>query len=192
MKRSFVCALVLLFGLVGQAFAGAATDVVKAKQTALRDLLGATAPDAAKLAAIYDQLLDDPALAAAALGSEWAPRSAAEQAQFTDLFKQLVRRSYQRDLEARLRDDITYVGETTAAGTTLVKTRIKPKAPGGTAVDIAFKMVKTGGAWRVQDIVTGSISLVAAYRGQFTKIIKKDGFPVLIQKLKDKLAKGDV
>jgi phospholipid transport system substrate-binding protein len=36
------------------------------------------------------------------------------------------------------------------------------------------------------------VSLVSSYRSQFTKIIKKDGFVALIQKMKDKLAKGDI
>jgi phospholipid transport system substrate-binding protein len=44
----------------------------------------------------------------------------------------------------------------------------------------------------VQDIVTEGVSLVSSYRSQFTKIVKKDGFPALIQKMKDKLAKGDI
>jgi phospholipid transport system substrate-binding protein len=34
--------------------------------------------------------------------------------------------------------------------------------------------------------------LVSSYRSQFTKIVKKDGFPTLITKMKDKIAKGDV
>ena len=53
-------------------------------------------------------------------------------------------------------------------------------------------MVQKNGAWRVQDIITEGVSLVSSYRCQFTKIVKKDGFPTLIQKMKDKLAKGDV
>ena len=44
----------------------------------------------------------------------------------------------------------------------------------------------------VATIVTESVSLVSSYKSQFTKIIKKDGFPALITKMKDKLAKGDV
>jgi phospholipid transport system substrate-binding protein len=53
-------------------------------------------------------------------------------------------------------------------------------------------MVQKGGAWKVGDIVTEGVSLVSSYRSQFTKIIKKDGFPALVQKMKDKIAKGDV
>ena len=47
------------------------------------------------------------------------------------------------------------------------------------------------GKWVVQDIETEGVSLVTSYRGQFLKIIKKDGFGKLIEKMKDKLAKGE-
>ena len=40
--------------------------------------------------------------------------------------------------------------------------------------------------------MTEDVSLVSSYRSQFTKIIKKDGFARLIQKMKDKLAKNDI
>ena len=53
-------------------------------------------------------------------------------------------------------------------------------------------MQEKNGAWRVTDIVTEGVSLVSSYRSQFTKIVKKDGFPKLITKMKEKIAKGDV
>ena len=75
----------------------------------------------------------------------------------------------------------------------LVKTKAKSKTDEREeAVEIIFKMVQKGGAWKVGDIVTEGVSLVSSYRSQFTKIIKKDGFPALVQKMKDKIAKGDV
>ena len=54
------------------------------------------------------------------------------------------------------------------------------------------RWLKRPARWKVQDIITEGMSLVKNYRTSFGKIIKKDGFPALIQKMKDKLAKGDV
>ena len=45
------------------------------------------------------------------------------------------------------------------------------------------------GKLRCFDVVTDKVSLVSNYRAQFTKIIKKDGFPALIAKMKKKLGK---
>ena len=138
-------------------------------------------------------MLDYNALAEASLGSEWAARSDAEKAQFSDLLKQLVRRAYERNLRKTLNFNIEYVAEESSSGAIVVKTRAVSKTDAREEpLEIAFKMSDKSGSWRVSDIITEGVSLVSSYRSQFTKIIKKDGFPTLIQKMKDKIAKGDV
>jgi phospholipid transport system substrate-binding protein len=191
---SVVTGLSLTFIQVGVAHAGAATDVVKAKQTALFDLLKQpSAANQTKISALFDQMLDYQALAEASLGKEWAGRTDAEKAQFSDLLKQLVRKSYEKNLKKTLSFNIEYLSEEPADGAITVKTKAVSKTNAREEpIEIAYKMAEKDGAWRVKDIVTEGVSLVSSYRSQFTKIIKKDGFPVLIQKMKDKLAKGDV
>lgn len=189
-----VSALALTFGAAGAAFAGPATDVVKTKQSTLFELLKAPSPDNKKIGSLFDEMLDYQALAQASLGSEWATRSDAEKAQFSDLLKQLVRKAYERNLKKILNFDVQYTGEDAEGGAMMVKTKSQPKSGDARAepIEIAFKMLQKDGKWKVNDIVTEGVSLVGSYRSQFTKIIKKDGFPTLIQKMKDKLAKGDV
>jgi phospholipid transport system substrate-binding protein len=184
----------LLIGQVSPAFAGPATDVVKAKQESLRDLLKQSTPESQKkIAAIFDDVLDYEGLAQASLGAEWAARSDAEKAQFSELLKQLVRRAYERNLKKTLNFLIEYVGEETKGSAVIVKTKAISKTNAREEpIELNYKLVQKGGKWLTQDIITEGVSLVGSYRSQFTKIIKKDGFPVLIQKMKDKLAKGDV
>lgn len=186
--------LALTLGPVGLASAGPATDVVKARQTALFDLLKkGGVENQKKVGAVFDEMLDYSALAEASLGSEWAARTDAEKKQFSELLKQLVRKAYERNLKKTLDFNVEYLGETDSKGVMTVKTKaVSKKDAREEPVEIAFKLSQKGGAWLVQDIVTEGVSLVGSYRAQFTKIIKKDGFPALIQKMKDKLAKGDV
>lgn len=190
-----VSVLALTLGAAGSAFAGPATDVVKAKQTSLFDLLKQSGPDAQKkIDAIFDDMLDYGAVAEGSLGSEWAARSDAEKAQFSDTLKQLVRKGYERNLKKILNFDVDYIGESAEGAAVMVKTKSKGKNADAREepIEIVFKVAQKDGKWRVNDIVTEGVSLVGSYRSQFTKIIKKDGFPALIQKMKDKLAKGDV
>lgn len=191
---ALVALLALTFGGLGSAMAGAATDVVKAKQTSLFDLLKQSSPENdKKIAAIFDEMLDYGALAENSLGSEWAARSDAEKAQFSDLLKQLVKKAYERNLKKIINYNVDYIGEDPATGAVMVKTKAKSKTDAREEpIEIVFKMVEKGGKWKVNDIVTEGVSLVSSYKSQFTKIVKKDGFPALIQKMKDKLAKGDV
>lgn len=200
MKRRMVhlfAAVISLFALsfagMGSAYAGDATSVVKGKQTSLFELLKKATPESdKKVAALFDEMLDYPVLAETSLGSEWAPRSDAEKAQFSDLLKQLVRKSYERNLKKILNYDVDYVSEEADGGAALVKTKAKSRSDAREEpIEIAFKVALKGNTWKVQDIVTEGVSLVSSYRGQFTKIVKKDGFPALLQKMKDKLAKGD-
>ncbi len=195
MKRNnLVAAMMLSVGLtiVGAAFAGPATDVVKAKQTTLFELITKPGNDA-KISSTLDEVLDHPALAEASLGSEWAARTDAEKVQFGDLLKQLVRRSYERNIKKTLGYNIEYIGETEKNAKMVVATKAVSKTDKrADPVEIDYTMAQKDGKWRIQDIKTDGVSLVSSYRSQFTKIVKKDGFPTLIQKMKDKIAKGDV
>lgn len=180
-------ALVAATVLPGVAFAGAATDTVKAKQTALFDKIRAN--DDAGTAALFDEMLDYDALARASLGSEWAARSDAEKAEFTGLLTKLVQQAYKKNLTKILNYDVEYVGEESKGDVTKVKTKAKSKSDAREEpIEIVFSIKGN----KVVDIETEGVSLVSSYRSQFTKIIKKDGFPALIQKMKDKLAKGDI
>jgi phospholipid transport system substrate-binding protein len=195
--KILVVAMVLSFcapvlGSVGLAHAGPATDVVKAKQATLFELLQKSTPaNQAKISATFDEMLDYAAVTEASLGSEWASRTDAEKAEFGEVLKQLVRNSYERNLKKTLGYNIEYVAEEPAGGAMVVKTRATSKANAREQpVTIDYKLAQKNGAWRVQDIITEDVSLVSSYRSQFTKIVKKDGFPALIKKMKEKLAKN--
>jgi phospholipid transport system substrate-binding protein len=197
LKRRMVHTFAALLSMIaltvaGSAFAGPPTDVLKAKQTTALDLLKqSNAANQKKIDALFDQLLDYQTLTEGSLGTEWANRTDAEKAQFSDLLKQLVRNSYQRNLKKIADFNVNYLGEDAVDGGVMVNTQSKPTTPRDEPVDINFKMAAKDGTWKVQDIVTEGASLVSSYRSQFTKIIKKDGFPKVIEKMKDKLAKGD-
>jgi phospholipid transport system substrate-binding protein len=192
----FFAALVALFalGISSTALAGAASDAVKAKQSTLFELLKQGTPESQKkIDAIFDEMLDYDALTKASLGDEWDARSAAEKTQFHDLLKQLVRKAYQKNLKKIVDFDVSYIGEEPVDA--LVRVKTKSQAKNATArdepIEINFLVANKGGKFMVQDIETEGVPLTSSYRSQFTKIIKKDGFPALIKKMQDKLAKGD-
>lgn len=188
-------AAISIAAFAGTAFAGAASDVVKAKQTTLFTLIRQPSTPATqdKIQKLFDEMLDYSDLAKASLGEEWGNRTAAEQAEFSDILKQLVRKAYEKNLKKTATFRIDYLGEDAAGDAELVKTKATNEANSREdPVEIDFKMVQKDGTWKVADIVTEGSSLVRNYRNQFTRIIHKDGFPTLIKKMKDKLARGDV
>lgn len=177
----------------GPAWAGPATDVVREKQALLFRLLEADPPDEAKIAAVFDEMLDYRGLAEASLGSEWAKLTDAQRAEITDLLKQLVTRAYEKHLKKTLAYRIEYVGEEELPeGHWRVDTRAIHKTdPRAETVHVGFELRPVDdGRFKVVDLVIEEVSLVGSYRAQFAKILKKEGWDGLIKRLKDKIAKG--
>jgi phospholipid transport system substrate-binding protein len=193
--RSILLAAVMAstLGFALPASAGAVTDLMRTRQNELFDLVRQSGASKARLHQIFDDILDYDALAKASLGDEWDKRSDAERSEFAGLLKQLVRNAYERNLRSTANFDVNYLGEHSGAGgTVLVDTKSQAKGNSREEpVEITFSMVQRNGGWKVADIVTEGVSLVSSYRNQFTKVIRKDGFATLVQKMKTKIAKGD-
>ena len=51
-----------------------------------------------------------------------------------------------------------------------------------------YKLIKENGEWMVYDFVIEGVSMVRNYRSQFTQIIRKDSYQVLVQKLSKKIS----
>jgi phospholipid transport system substrate-binding protein len=194
LRAAAVLAAVASLSMSAPAWAGPALDTVKAKQTQLFQLLAkpSTPQTQKEIGALFDQMLDYPALAEESLGPEWAKLTDAQKKEFTDLLKQLVKRAYENNLEKTLAFDIQYLGEAPAdGGAVLVKTKAVHKTDKRELpIEIHYKLVKVADGYKIRDIITEDVSLVEGYRSQFTKLMKDKGYPALIEKMKEKVAKG--
>ena len=118
------------------------------------------------------------------LAKNWDVRSAEEQQLFIALFKSLLENSYANKLESFSNEKINYLDEVVKGEYALVKTEVVRKA---TTVGVDYKLVRENGVWQVYDFVVEGVSMVRNYRAQFTKIIHKHSYEVLVQKLTDKI-----
>ena len=90
--------------------------------------------------------------------------------------------------------DVTYRGSRDAAGDTRVlteaKNKLKPREP---AVRVDYVVKQTAGGPKVVDIITEGSSLTKNYYDQFRKKMNNpaEGYPNIVQKLRDKIAKKD-
>lgn len=193
MFRRLIMPLVLALSLAvpSVALAAQAEDFMKGKHAELTTLVKQNQDK--KLEAMFDEVLDYDTLAKESLGDEWDARTPEERAEFQKLLTQLVRAAYRKNLKKTADYDVTFKGEEPGKGGTLVRTQAKSrKNAREEAVEVDYLMHQVGGKWRVRDIVTEGSSMVGNYRSQFRRIIKKDGFPELLKRLKNKVAKGDV
>jgi phospholipid transport system substrate-binding protein len=145
----------------------------------------------AKVSASIDEVFNYKELAARSLGEEWKKRSEAEQQQFRELLERLVRQTYRKSINTTLGYEVEYRGTRKAGEDTVVATVAKHKADNRKApVSVDYVLVSSDGKWQAADVVIEGESLVGNYRTQFTRIIKKNGFPELLEKMKRKLQKG--
>ncbi len=172
------------------AAAGPAGDAVKARRTEMVAKLkeGAGADRDKKVAAIVAQMFDFDAMARSSLGKHWDDLSDAQKAEFSDLLKQLVQRSLEKNVRETMKYDVDWTSEEAGDNGTLVKSKAKKSAKDDPiAIDY---LLHDAGGWRVIDIVTEGSSMVGTYRSQFRRILEKDGYDALIKKMKAKLKKG--
>lgn len=196
MKRKYwmTLAAVLVACLASaDAFAGPAMDVVQEKQAKLFEIVAQPRTPARQqqLKALFDEMLDYRRLAHASLGKSWRTLSDEQRAEFSDLLERLVRKNYQRNLKKMLGYEIRYVRERDiGAGQVRVYTKAVSKTDKREEpILLDFKLKEKDGRWLVIDIIPEKASLVKTYRHQFTRILKKDGYPALKAKMEKKLAK---
>lgn len=123
-----------------------------------------------------------------ALGKkDWMERNEAEQKQFIDLFGKLLENSYASKIESYQDEKIEYGDEIVKGKYAMVKTKIVRKDD---TINVDYKLINGGKAWRVYDFVIEDVSMIRNYRSQFSKIIRKDSFQALIEKMVKKV--GDL
>ena len=118
------------------------------------------------------------------LAKSWDARSDQERQEFIALFKSLLENSYANKLEAYKDEEINYLDEMIKGKYALVKTEVVRKS---STIGVDYKLIQENGNWQVYDFVIEGVSMIRNYRSQFTKIIRRDSYEVLVQKLTDKI-----
>lgn len=198
--RQLIISLLLVLAVV-PAFAdkaGSGTQAVKQANDKISALLkqkvqpGSTEEKelAAKVTTSVRDLLDIDELGKRAMADQWKKLSAAQQTEFLATLRALIEDNYVRGLRANLEYTVDYTGETTdASGDTIVTTTINTKRHGRPyKIEVDYVLRKAGDKLKAWDVKTDGVGLVDNYRTQFNKIVAKDGFAGLIDKMKKKLA----
>ncbi|HHH27264.1 MAG TPA: ABC transporter substrate-binding protein [Polyangiaceae bacterium] len=197
MMKKLVTALALSVAsllIASGVWAGEATQVVKDNQARMFAIIAKpkSAAQQKQLREMFDRFLEYDTFAERSMGKKWKTLDAAQKKEFTDLLTQLIRNNYKRNLTKLLDFDIRYEAEQAKKDGVLVNsvaTHKKDKREPPFELD--FLMAKRGGKMKIIDIITEGASMTKTYRAQFLRILRKDGYDKLIQKMKDKLAKDE-
>lgn len=125
-----------------------------------------------------------------AVGPAWRDFSEPQKTRVTELFSNLVIRTYVDRIGADSKPEITY-GSPVELRPGRVEIPTTAKSAGQTYA-VAYRMEldrETAPArWRVYDVVAEGVSLISNYRSQFDPIVKKSGPEGLLKTLETKLA----
>jgi phospholipid transport system substrate-binding protein len=161
--------------------------VVKSADAEVQKVLQSDSPTTEKLAARADEFIDFFELAKRALGKEWAKLSKKQQDDFSATMKGVLRASYAQKAisDGRGTAKVEYGAEVIEGNQATVKTTLVVKQD---RFPVVYKLFRPDAkaAWKIFDVVTDEVSLVATYNDQFRQVISKKGFEGLLKSLKAK------
>jgi len=123
-----------------------------------------------------------------ALGPNWPNQSPANQQQFVQRFTDLLLNTYIDRLDDYKGVRISYDGERRDGDTATVNTKVLD--PKGQQYSLNYRLRAANGDWKIYDVVVEDISLVNNYRSQFNRMLSKESFSDLLQKLSSKQFSG--
>ena len=144
----------------------------------------------AEVRKIVGGFLDYGELARRSLARHWEPLTPKQRQEFVATLRELVERSYLRQVHGNAAYNIKYdKEEKLPAGNEASVTATLNTVSRGKKVVIAmeYKMLYKDGHWVVYDVLTDDQSMLENYRAEFNKIITKESFDALIKKMKKKL-----
>ena len=138
---------------------------------------------AAELGESFDLIF----MARMALGATWKELAEQERTEFVDLSRRYSASKYAYNFNGYGGERFeTLFHEPAARGTVVVKTTlVQPKDDD---VQFDYRLRSAGGRWRIIDIqLDGKISELTVRRAQYRSLIRREGFPHLVESLEEKI-----
>ncbi|PIE57709.1 MAG: hypothetical protein CSA33_06585 [Desulfobulbus propionicus] len=119
------------------------------------------------------------------LGSQWRSLSKEEKSQFTELFTELLKYAYVRQVDRYSGQRIEFLKERIRGRRAEVQTMF---LDGSTQIPVSYILIQRGEKWLIYDVVVEGVSLIRNYLEQFQTIVRKEKFEGLMAQLEAKIA----
>jgi len=135
--------------------------------------------------------LDYPELARRSLAKHWDGLTPAQRREFVNTLRDLVERSYLKQVTGDPNYNIKYTKEEKSGSEAKVEATLNTVSRGKkVAIALEYHLIYKD-HWLVYDVITDEQSMLENYRAEFNKIINKDGFDALLKRMKKKLEEKD-
>jgi len=120
------------------------------------------------------------------IGKQWKAFSDDEKQQMIKVFTELSIASYAHNFKEHSGESFRYESEEqTARGGVIVHTYLV--LPKDKDVQFDYMLKKKGERWQIINIIANGVSDLALKRSEYTSILKREGFDVLIAKISEKI-----
>jgi phospholipid transport system substrate-binding protein len=141
---------------------------------------------------LVGSFLDYGELAKRSLARHWEGLTVKQRDEFVNTLRELVERSYLKQVHGNANYNIKYDKETKQDSEATVTGMLNTMARGKKVkIALEYKMLWRGDHWVVYDVVTDEQSMLENYRAEFNKIINKEGFDALMKRMNKKLNEKD-
>ena len=177
--------VIALFGL---APTDSATAALKSRDAEVRAALPAQAGEMSpalrlKVEGILTRAIDLETMAKDSLGKTWVAQPKVKRDKFIAAFHNRLKQATRGQLNSYRQAKTEFKPEVENEGRVTVPTVLTAD---GESTDVAYVMKKEGSSWKIVDIVTDDVSTVENYRSSFNRIVAKEGFDALIERLSKK------
>jgi len=159
---------------------GAIIDVLKAR----KDTTSLSEDDRLAISSAVADHFDYRKMARGSIGRSWRDLGESDKVDFSASFRELLERSYGNRLAGYSNQTIRYGDAEMKTRTATVKSWV---IDGQKEIPVFYRLYHSNDGWKVFDIKIEGVSLVGTYRTQFKSALDKDGFPNLLNDIKDKV-----
>lgn len=139
---------------------------------------------------LLNDLIDYEAFSERTLKKTWPSLSGLEKESFISSFKSLISSTYAKKFSPKTQFSVSYRDKSELSDTlTLIKSTVKSKKVAAD-VDYLISTEAENKSPKVIDITIDEVSMALNWRRQFERIVEKDGFPALIEKIDERSGKN--
>jgi phospholipid transport system substrate-binding protein len=139
-----------------------------------------------KISALIKDRFDFEEMSKRSLARHWKERTPAEKSEFVSIFSDLLISSYLSKIETYTDEKVTFnkevikgKGKYGVVSTTILARDVD--------IPIDYKVIRKKDKWWVYDVVVEGVSFISTYRSQYNKIIVKQSYAKLVERMKKKL-----
>jgi phospholipid transport system substrate-binding protein len=170
----------------------AATSPVDMLQNTSNQLLGDLAKTTQRNDTILHNLvkriliphIDLNRMSALVVGKYWSAASDAQRSQFEEEFTHFVTRTYSNALSSYSNEKVRFFPIRGGVKGDHAEVKSAIDQTNGESVAVSYRLILSGGEWKVYDFSVEGVSIVENYRSQFAEVLRSNGLTGLIQRLK--------